>query len=94
MKKLSKLKLKSASLMSDREMKFIVGGYGDYYGYESIINELTQPCHCSNIDYGSCVGTCPKKYTTMSLGGFGTVEIEIPQICVQVGSDCKCVDDI
>lgn len=36
MKKLGKLKLHNATLLNDREMKNIVGGYGDGYDeYES-----------------------------------------------------------
>lgn len=65
MKKLSKLKLHNATLLNDREMKNIVGGYGDGYdGYGSSEEkkckytcrgeekEITCPGDCKTITGG------------------------------------------
>lgn len=62
MKKLSKLKLHNATLLNDREMKSIVGGYGGYDGggyggggYDGYAGETET---CGKNANGTCSGTC------------------------------------
>lgn len=60
MKKLGKLKLHNATLLNDREMKNIVGGYGD--GYDEYGSSEEKKCKftcpgCEETEI-PCYGTC------------------------------------
>jgi natural product precursor len=89
MKQIKKISLKTLSdKLSDRELRSVVGGYGDGGDGGSLA-----PCHCPNE--GDCTGYCDDKEIIQYLGTTPngkpiTWIVKVPQQCVNVAGICDC----